>query len=945
MNHRGVWLKKIKLLLFVFLGVFFWTLFFFASPVHAEHCTYYQTKASGYFFDTYESADYDNGGYLTIHLKLKTPYNDGRKWTLSYGALNDENCLAGLANEYIHRKEIQLTPGIQFFSIRFSSLTDYAIWNDEENTLETCINCSGVLPPLTEHYEIAFNGYRPEISNTFQTASYHILEHPSPLPTFSEDLQTPDTCTEGSANGNLFDSFEYANYANNLISWHLRLKTPHNTGSQWVTGIRLYDENCVLKQTIETPLQTTISPFARYYSVRFDTPRHYALWNDETETQENCEWCEGTLPETLPDGSPVSFASFIARKSLATWSYIPSISTTPFPIQKTQDGFSSIAFIPGFQASRLYLDTDAAGEQLWEPTLSIENTGVKKLFLDESGKPLTDDIYTKDILDTLTLPILGTPYISVYQNFMTFLDERVAEGDMASWKAFPYDWRQSLDTVATGAIALPNSETYHMADAIEALAENSKTGKVTLITHSNGGLVGKLLINELERRGKENLIDSFILIGTPQLGTPKALAALLHGEDQEKLGGLILKKSVALELGKNMPSAYTLLPSATYLETITDPVVRFDESTITKVFRDAYGESIDTKEELSAFLRGDEGRNVSPKNTQEPIGANETLLNSAEILQNILDNWTPPEGIAVHQIIGWGLPTIKGIEYYEKQTYVCPNSIFSCHRVSYMDYRPLFTLDGDGTVVTPSADVLSEEKIFFDIDRLNDDTKTNFRHINMTDASPVLSTITSVIKNTSVTEDDYIKLNSSQNSQIANSLRISVHSPLTIGVTDSEGRYTGRIENTDTNSTTDISVEEIPNSTYIEFGEGKYLIVPKSTGYTINLDGYANGTFSLEIEELHGDMVIAQSAFLDVPVTPETKATLILGDILEESALAIDLDGNGTIDTETGVGIVGPPVVIIDLLRNTIAETPMHTALRNVLENRLAVFEKEIEKN
>src|SRR5207237_279147 len=51
---------------------------------------------------------------------------------------------------------------------------------------------------------------------------------------------------------------------------------------------------------------------------------------------------------------------------------------------------SNILFIPGIEASRLYINDN----KIWEPGLT---TGVKKLYLDASGNSI-NQVYTKDIV-------------------------------------------------------------------------------------------------------------------------------------------------------------------------------------------------------------------------------------------------------------------------------------------------------------------------------------------------------------------------------------------------------------------------------------------------------------------------------------------------------------------------------------------------------------------
>ena len=88
-----------------------------------------------------------------------------------------------------------------------------------------------------------------------------------------------------------------------------------------------------------------------------------------------------------------------------------------------------------------------------------------------------------------------------------------------------------IDKIIEEGIKTPQG-TIDLIQRIEELASNSDTGKITIVAHSMGGLLGKAIIKKLENSGKENLIDSFVMIGTPQLGTPQAVATILHGDGE-----------------------------------------------------------------------------------------------------------------------------------------------------------------------------------------------------------------------------------------------------------------------------------------------------------------------------------------------------------------------------------------------------------------------------
>ena len=255
-------------------------------------------------------------------------------------------------------------------------------------------------------------------------------------------------------------------------------------------------------------------------------------------------------------------------------------------------GFSSVAFLPGIKASRLYKEGTIFENQLWEPNTDED---VEKLFLDSSGNSINSDIYTRDVIDQANI-IPSDPLSIFRQNFyISFIQDMnklANNGIIANWKALPYDWRLDYDDIlesgsVVGADGSEENISYlsatsspYIVQEIERLARASASGKVTIVAHSNGGLLAKKLIDRLEAKGEADIIENLILVAAPQLGTPKAIVALLHGyeEDIPKNFGFFFSKEVARRFGKNMVSAYNLLPSAAYMNRVKD----IDESGVTQ---------------------------------------------------------------------------------------------------------------------------------------------------------------------------------------------------------------------------------------------------------------------------------------------------------------------------------------------------------------------------
>lgn len=326
------------------------------------------------------------------------------------------------------------------------------------------------------------------------------------------------------------------------------------------------------------------------------------------------------------------------------------------PNKKPQQGdVSNVLFLPGLMGSRLY-KRDAFENQLWEPN---RNKDVKKLYLNSEGKSIEPNIYTRDVLAKTNIAggvsaIEQTPY----KDFFVYMNELVRNSIIQSWKPAPYDWRFAPDIILEQGISLGNVQGQIFTNSLVAevllLAKTSKTKKVTIVTHSNGGLVGKQLMIELKKQNLETLVDKIIFVAMPEYGTPQAITSLLYGHEQSIAGGLIMSAGVAQKLGINMSTAYTLLPSQKYFN--------FDQSvSVGKEF-------IQNKSLLNIKLT-------------ELGNINNNLLHKADQLHASLDAWIPPQTASVYQVVGTGLLTVSG---FMEKTNKKP--------------IPTYTTSGDGVV-------------------------------------------------------------------------------------------------------------------------------------------------------------------------------------------------------------------------------------------------------
>lgn len=565
---------------------------------------------------------------------------------------------------------------------------------------------------------------------------------------------------------------------------------------------------------------------------------------------------------------------------------------------------SNVLFLPGIKASKLYKATDAGGEdQLWPPSLFGNDLWDLRL---EDGGESVNRIYTNEVLQS------AGPS-DIYKSFLEDLGAMKSGGVINDFEPFAYDWRRSVKDVAYGNTAY-RGDYRSLLERTEGLARSSKTGKVTIIAHSNGGLVAKELLLRLDAMGESGLVDRVVFVGTPQMGAPISILSLLYGYDEDILGGLLASRADARALAENMPGAYGLLPSAEYFRRSDDPVVSFSsEHTRFASFLNSYGSSIGDWDELADFLSGGTDAREKPEKNdvrRENI-LHEFLLGEAETIHDGLDSWKPPAGVEAIQIAGWGVDTIRGVDYAEKKHASCYPSaggVYSSCVESENEYDPIyepkFTVDGDGVVPAPSALLLPEasnvKRYWVDLYRSRKIDKNGKNHGTLFESDALREYIKAIIVHSDIDQvlPDYLyKSRPSDYSNAKPRIRMSLYSPLDVHLTDASGNHTGSKEVVENGVKYMTSEEGIPGSSFYRFDDRKYVSFPAGEPIDIRLDGYDAGSYTLKLEEVAvtpgGEETISRTTFANLPVTPETTVELSvpaegLGGL---SSLRADLNG------------------------------------------------------
>jgi hypothetical protein len=438
---------------------------------------------------------------------------------------------------------------------------------------------------------------------------------------------------------------------------------------------------------------------------------------------------------------------------------------------------------------------------------------------------------------------------------------------------------------------------------------------VTIIAHSNGGLVTKALIQKLHDINDPlyDDIDNAILVAVPQLGTPEAVSNILHG-DTIGYGGVVMSAERFRDLARNMPGAYQLLPSRNYMtsagESVATPFVTFENGTATAAFTAAYGNTITDTDSLGKFLRGDDGRGTpSYKDLNSPTVLSATLLADATHAHALIDDvWQFSTGTMVYQIAGWGEPTLAELHY---------RTVQSCDRIdtitvngyrryycglwgSHLTLDPIEVLDGDGTVVVPSALALSTstervKRFWVDLFAYNDPTfGTNRKHKDILEIPNLREFIKEKVFLSRDKSLDFISTSTPSSKASGHQLVFTLHSPLSLSFTDTLGRSIGS-----STSTSQDAINKVPGASYRRYGDVQRLSIPASATGTLYLRGIEDGSFTLDICEMRKNEIFATTSFQGIISASTTVAMMTIDPMspaISSGILSIDRDGDGVVE-------------------------------------------------
>ena len=282
--------------------------------------------------------------------------------------------------------------------------------------------------------------------------------------------------------------------------------------------------------------------WAQFNETQWGEPYHLSVKREESlATVEPAAVSDVALSslrpqEAAPSPQPTPEGATSATGAAET----PACST---PTTTTRSAALPVVFVPGTAGSELRLTSSHLKLEdvlYWIGVNTLSKNNLGRAPLDEYGqdregnrvtapRPLSVFFIPNKLKEKLSKRGTSLLEEEIYSDFLLWA-QAVFKG---GFYEVPYDWRKGASKDSASRIT---------AVVNEALCKSGQP-KVILLAHSLGGIVARDYIQRTE--GKS--VDAFIAVGTPWLGAPKTVRALLWGYNFGAGKVFPLKKHVSVE--------------------------------------------------------------------------------------------------------------------------------------------------------------------------------------------------------------------------------------------------------------------------------------------------------------------------------------------------------------------------------------------------------------
>ena len=522
-------------------------------------------------------------------------------------------------------------------------------------------------------------------------------------------------------------------------------------------------------------------------------------------------------------------ASVTVADTIATSTYVSQFKTfgktyypnfTPYVIFNVVSERVPVLIVPGIMGTEIF----KGSEELWPDVNRMLRTPgdsfMDSLSLNSDGSMLDTSLVLGNVL--------RQPYFINADYSKTLIDDLVNNKkytENLNLFLFAYDWRRSsYDSAVINDSELKKPS---LLQEIDKIIETSKTDKVDIIAHSQGGLVVKRLL--YEHPEYKNKINKLIFVGVPNLGAPKAAKVLLYGDSMDiAYLGMGLDPNETKKISQNMPSVYELLPSQEYFNK-HEQYISEQQPTLSSP-----GAEVPDFYQSYDFL--------GTKTFLANKGLNSQLINQADNFHSSgYDNLDfTGSGIKTYNIVGCQTDTLDKI-------------MVPLNRDPY-----IITTAGDGTVPLDSANNIPGAQTFYAFDS---------SHATMLTQDGIRQEIENLLTDGSLSTND--KITQFSNQCHYNSTIVSVHSPVNLNVYDEQGNHLGPNDQggVDTN---------IYGAQYDVIGHSKFAFLPPGHNYTIKLIATGAGHFDLYSGVIKDGQEVNTAYYSSVPISSTSTADLVL---------------------------------------------------------------------
>ena len=419
-------------------------------------------------------------------------------------------------------------------------------------------------------------------------------------------------------------------------------------------------------------------------------------------------------------GPPVRLVIAVLRRPLI---FIPGIGGSRLFAAAKQDGVP----IPNGHGEISSYNLKANDElwpafRLWIPLTPQDD--FDRLKFDEHGNSYVSSVEARSMLDDAPVDRSGT-----YFRVASFFAEQGYTS--ANFRAFPYDWRESVDDqIIVG----------RLDDVVSEVMAATHADSVDIVAHSLGTLITR---SYLQTGAQRSHVAHAVLLGSPQLGTPDALGAAAYGKCLPTPRICLLNQDEMQDVLHTLPSAVESVPSQRYWDTLT---------------------SRDPRPYVDLRARHFESSLKGTHDLLQERGVSSPTLATSQSFHASDASWTTPIGAHVTFVSGVNLCTPGQLADYTGE---------AADGVTPIDMHRLVMVTGDGTVTRHATGVpaTANELLLSGVDHgrgLIQDTGLGAALSVVQDRPRATDAATGVSCKTA-----------------------AVHSPAELVITDSSGRRTG----------------------------------------------------------------------------------------------------------------------------------------------------------